>query len=79
MPKSIPVDLKSSIDYASLKGRNVLITGGASGFGKAFVHKFAEHGANIVVGDVQDAPGKDLEKELSDKGVKYMQFKHIHL
>lgn len=72
MPPTGPVDLKRSIDYAALKDRNVLITGGASGFGKAFVHMFADHGANVVVGDIQDGPGKDLEKELSDKGAKYV-------
>ena len=65
-----PVDLKKSVDYAALKDRNVLITGGASGLGKGFVHMFADNGANIVVADVSDAAGKDVEKELSGKGVK---------
>jgi NAD(P)-dependent dehydrogenase (short-subunit alcohol dehydrogenase family) len=67
MPPTGPVDLKSAINFAALKDRNVLITGGASGLGKAMVHMFADHGANIVVGDVQDGPGSALEKELSSK------------
>lgn len=69
MPPTGPVDLKKSVDYAALKDRNVLVTGGASGFGKAFVHMFAYHGANVVVADLQDGPGKELEKELGSKYV----------
>lgn len=67
-----PVDVKSPVNYDALKDRNVLITGGASGLGKNFVHMFAEHGANIVVADLQDGPGKQVEQELSGKGGKYV-------
>lgn len=70
MPPTGPVDVKGKIDYAALKNRNVLLTGGASGLGKAFVHMFAEHGANVVIADLQEEPGKQLEQELSSKGVK---------
>lgn len=70
MPPNGPIDLKKTIDYSNLKDRNILITGGASGFGAAFVRTFGSHGANIVLGDLQDGPGKDLETELKDKGVK---------
>lgn len=61
MPASTPINFSKSIDYASLKGRNVLITGGASGFGKAFVRMFAENGANVVFGDLQAGAAKELE------------------
>jgi NAD(P)-dependent dehydrogenase (short-subunit alcohol dehydrogenase family) len=37
-------------------GRAVLITGAASGFGRATAVQFAKHGANLVLGDV-DAKG----------------------
>ena len=67
MPPTGPVDLKKAINFTALKDRNVLITGGASGLGKAMVHMFADHGANIVVGDIQDNLGAALEKELSSK------------
>jgi 3alpha(or 20beta)-hydroxysteroid dehydrogenase len=70
MPSSKPVDLTRKIDYAALKGRNVLLTGGASGLGKAFVFMFADSGANIVIADIQDGPGKQLEQELTSKNVK---------
>lgn len=65
-----PVDLKKPVDYGALKDRNVLISGGASGLGKSFVHLFVEKGANVVIADLQDGPGKNLEQELSDKGGK---------
>lgn len=68
MPTSSPVDVNGPVNYEALKDRNVIVTGGASGLGKAFVHMFAENGANVVIADVQDGPGKDLEKELSAKG-----------
>jgi NAD(P)-dependent dehydrogenase (short-subunit alcohol dehydrogenase family) len=67
MPPTGPVDLKKAISFTALKDRNVLITGGASGLGKAMVHMFVDHGANIVVGDIQDNLGAALEKELSSK------------
>ena len=65
MPPTRPVELKTAIDFTALKDRNVLITGGASGLGKSMVHMFADHGANIVIGDIQDSLGAALEKELS--------------
>ena len=70
MPPSGPVDVKGPVNYAALKDRNVIVTGGASGLGKGFVHMFAENGANIVIADLQDGPGKQLEKELAGKGGK---------
>ena len=72
MPTSSPVDVKGSVNYGALKDRNVIVTGGASGLGKSFVHMFAENGANVVVADVQDGPGKDLEKGLSSSAGKYV-------
>lgn len=59
MPVSTPINFSKAVDHASLKDRNVLITGGASGFGKGFVQMFAQHGANVVFGDLQAA--KELE------------------
>ena len=71
MPSTAPIDLKKEINTAGLKDRNVLITGGASGLGKDMVHWFAGHGANVVLGDVQDEKGAAVEKELSGKA-KYV-------
>ena len=64
-----PIDLKKPVDYASLKDKNVLVTGGV---GKAFVHMFADNGANVVIADIQDNAGRALEGELNDKTGKYV-------
>ncbi len=72
MPGNGPIDVKGNVNYGALKDRNVIVTGGASGLGKSFVHMFAENGANLVIADLQDGPGKELEKELSGKGRKYV-------
>jgi uncharacterized protein len=60
-----------------VKGKNILITGAASGIGKEFCSLFAADGANLVLDDM---PGKkealdELAKELTGKyGVKTFVF-----
>ena len=46
--------------YESLADRTVLITGGASGIGEAFVRAFAENGARVAFLDLQDDAGRAL-------------------
>jgi NAD(P)-dependent dehydrogenase (short-subunit alcohol dehydrogenase family) len=50
--------------YESLKGRTVIITGGASGIGAAFVRAFAENGARVAFLDLQEDTGRALAAEL---------------
>ncbi|XP_021728730.1 secoisolariciresinol dehydrogenase-like [Chenopodium quinoa] len=47
-----------------LKGKVAIITGGASGLGKATAKLFVQHGAKVVVGDVQDELGLSLCNEI---------------
>jgi NAD(P)-dependent dehydrogenase (short-subunit alcohol dehydrogenase family) len=47
-----------------LAGKTAVITGAASGIGAGTVRLFAEHGANVVVADVQDDAGTALADEL---------------
>jgi NAD(P)-dependent dehydrogenase (short-subunit alcohol dehydrogenase family) len=47
-----------------MKGRIVAVTGGASGLGEAMVRLMAEHGASVVVGDVQHEKGKAVANAL---------------
>jgi NAD(P)-dependent dehydrogenase (short-subunit alcohol dehydrogenase family) len=50
--------------YASLAGRTVIVTGGASGIGTAFVRAFAENGARVAFLDLQAEAGTALAGEL---------------
>jgi NAD(P)-dependent dehydrogenase (short-subunit alcohol dehydrogenase family) len=54
--------------YPSLKGRRVLITGGATGIGEAFVSRFAEQGAQVAFFDIQDYAASQLCEQIAAKG-----------
>ena len=56
--------------YASLKGRTVIITGGASGIGASFVRAFAENEAKIAFLDLQEEAGRALASELGQMFVR---------
>src|SRR3954452_23744498 len=40
----------------TLDGRTAVITGGASGMGRAFADRFAAAGMRVVVADIEEAP-----------------------
>ena len=52
--------------YAGLAGRVVLITGGASGIGAAFVRAFASQQARVAFLDIDAAAGEALLREVAD-------------
>jgi len=47
-----------------LDGKVAIITGGASGIGRASVQLFIKEGAHVVFGDIQDDKGKTFAEEL---------------
>ena len=47
-----------------LEGKVAVVTGGCSGIGLATVRRFAEEGARVVVGDLDDAAGEALAEEI---------------
>jgi 3alpha(or 20beta)-hydroxysteroid dehydrogenase len=49
-----------------LKGKIILISGGARGQGAAEARLFVAEGARVVIGDVLEAEGRQLAKELGD-------------
>jgi len=51
-----------------LDGRVALVTGAASGIGRATALAFAQHGANVVVSDVAVAGGKETVERIQASG-----------
>jgi NAD(P)-dependent dehydrogenase (short-subunit alcohol dehydrogenase family) len=47
-----------------LEGRTAVVTGGCSGIGLATVRRFADEGAHVVIGDLDDAAGPGIADEV---------------
>jgi NAD(P)-dependent dehydrogenase (short-subunit alcohol dehydrogenase family) len=50
--------------------RRVFITGGASGLGRALAERYAQAGAKVCIGDVNDARGAETVQALRGRGVE---------
>ncbi|XP_065861271.1 zerumbone synthase [Euphorbia lathyris] len=55
--------------YGKLEGKVALITGAASGIGKATATKFINNGAKVVIADIQHQLGQEAAKELGPNAV----------
>jgi len=51
-----------------LDGKVAVVTGGCSGIGLATVRRFAEEGAQVVIGDLDDVRGEEVVEGLQDSG-----------
>lgn len=65
--------------YPSLKGRSVIVTGGASGIGEQIVAHFAQQGSRVVFLDVQDKAGEELVRSLPSRGHENLTYQHCDL
>lgn len=50
-----------------INGITALVTGGASGLGRATVERLLKGGANVVIADLPSSAGEEVAKELGDK------------
>lgn len=64
-------------DLLSLKGRTIVITGGARGLGLAFAFAVAEAGGNVAIIDFLDKPHDHYYKLEKDYGVKVKLYKYV--
>jgi NAD(P)-dependent dehydrogenase (short-subunit alcohol dehydrogenase family) len=62
--------------YPSLKARNVLVTGGATGIGESIVRHFAHQGSKVAFLDILDGPARTLVKELDAEGCPKPEYIH---
>jgi len=62
--QSPPIDLSIPYEAGWVKDKTILITGGASGFGAAFVRLWAKNGATIIMGDINTEKGDALVREV---------------
>jgi len=54
--------------YPSLRGRVIVVTGGASGIGEKIVEQFAKQGAKVAFLDIQKDAGTQLARRISAEG-----------
>jgi 3alpha(or 20beta)-hydroxysteroid dehydrogenase len=52
-----------------LAGKVALITGGAQGIGEAIARKLSEHGAAVIIGDIQQAKGEAVAQAIGGRFV----------
>lgn len=52
----------------TLKGKVALITGGASGIGRSTALLFAAEGAAVLIADLNEAAGRQVEEQISSQG-----------
>jgi NAD(P)-dependent dehydrogenase (short-subunit alcohol dehydrogenase family) len=65
--------------YSSLKGKVVLVTGGASGIGEAIVEAFVLQGSRVLFIDIQDDAANSLVQRLQQPSCVPLEYFHCDL
>ncbi|GAB2523939.1 SDR family NAD(P)-dependent oxidoreductase [Spirosoma aerophilum] len=58
-----------------LQGKTALVTGAASGIGEAVAQLYGQHGANVMLSDVNESLGLSVTEKMKDSGVNARFFK----
>ena len=67
--------LDSQFTKGRFTGKVTIITGGASGIGRATVHRFVNDGAAVAVFDINESAGNQLQTELTAAGYNVKFYK----
>lgn len=59
-----------TVDFSSLADKVAVVTGGASGIGKAVVERLASEGATVVIADLNEADGPKVAADAGGRFVK---------
>jgi 3-oxoacyl-[acyl-carrier protein] reductase len=57
-------------DYRLLTGKSAIVTGSGRGIGKSIARIFADHGASVVINDIDEDVATATAKEITDAGGK---------
>lgn len=63
-----PIDHTIPANRENIRGKSVIITGGANGMGEACVRDFVAAGAFVTFADVNEERGQAVEHELNNMG-----------
>jgi NAD(P)-dependent dehydrogenase (short-subunit alcohol dehydrogenase family) len=74
--RGAPAEEKKAMRMGRLTDRVALVTGAASGIGRATALRLAEEGAAIVVTDIQDEAGEALVKDIVGSGSRAVFMHH---
>lgn len=58
-----------------LKNKVAIVTGGSQGIGATTVEMFVREGAKVVIADINEKAGRELEKKINKDGVKALFYK----
>ena len=62
-----------------MKGKVAIVTGGASGIGRATALAFAREGAAVVIGDLESTAGEQAVAKIKEKAEPRLSYKWMSL